>query len=58
MDPSDYWQTVAVKKQELLIGPFQDLKGHRWDFLLPGPVPEGLFKECGWEGPGVEYRAL
>lgn len=37
LDPSGYWQTVALKKLELIIGPFQVLKGHRWDFLLHGP---------------------
>lgn len=55
LDPSDYWQTVAVKKLELLIGPFRISRGIDRTFSCLVPVPEGLFKECGWEGPGVEY---
>lgn len=51
----DYWWTVAVKKLELRLGPFGS---HRWEFLLPGPCASSLFKECGWEGARVEYRAL
>lgn len=32
---------------------FQDLLGHKQEFLLPGPGANRLFVDCGWEGSPV-----
>lgn len=51
---ADSWQTVSAKRLVSSIGPFQDLQGHRLEYLLPKPRASRTLHRLWLERTGIQ----